>query len=107
MRLLVLLLFLTTAAWPQAFSPQSETAGNLPVQPLGPNDLIAVSVYGSPEFTRTARVSEDGYIRLPLLKQRIHAEGLLPAELENAIAEALKSESLLVEPFVTVNIAEY
>jgi polysaccharide export outer membrane protein len=32
---------------------------------------------------------------------------LLPGALESAIAEALKAESLLVDPVVTVNIAEY
>jgi polysaccharide export outer membrane protein len=105
MRLLLSISFLATIIWSQ--TPPPETNGNLPVQPLGANDLIGVSVYGSPEFTRTVRVSEDGYIRLPLLKQRIHAEGLLPTEMENSIAEALKSENLLVEPFVTVTIAEY
>src|SRR5215469_282800 len=106
MRLLVSILFLATVVRSQAPASEPPT-GNLPAQPIGSNDLIAVSVYGSPEFTRTIRVSEDGFIRLPLLKQRIHAEGLLPSEMENSIAEALKSENLLVEPFVTVTIAEY
>src|SRR5215831_17217127 len=107
MRLLLSIALVGTIAASQGLQGLPEAAGNLPVQPLGPNDLIAVSVYGSPEFTRTVRLSDDGYIRLPLLKQRIHAEGLAPSEVENAIAEALKSENLLVEPFVTVNIAEY
>jgi polysaccharide export outer membrane protein len=42
-----------------------------------------------------------------MLKQRIKAEGLLPNELETAIADALKSEQLIVDPFVTITIAEY
>jgi polysaccharide export outer membrane protein len=44
---------------------------NLPAQPIGANDLIAVSVYDAPELTRTVRVSADGFIRLPILKQRV------------------------------------
>ncbi len=56
-----------------------EASANLPAQRIGPNDLIAVSVYDSPELTRTVRVGADGLIRLPMLKQRIQAEGLLPA----------------------------
>lgn len=80
---------------------------NLPIQPVGPNDLIAVSVYDSPEFTRTVRTGADGFIRLPMLKRRIHAAGLVPAELETAIADALRDEGLIVEPFVTVTVAEY
>lgn len=89
-------------------SSASEPGGaNLPAQKLGPNDLVAISVYGSPELTRTIRVGADGFIRLPMLKQRVRADGLLPAELETAVAEALEAEQLLVEPVVTVTIAEY
>ncbi|MGD0199310.1 MAG: polysaccharide biosynthesis/export family protein [Bryobacteraceae bacterium] len=80
---------------------------NLPAQRIAGNDLIAVSVYDSPELTRTVRVGADGMIRLPMLKERIRADGLLPGALENAIAEALNSEQILVDPIVTVTILEY
>jgi len=46
-------------------------------------------------------------IRLPMLKRLIKAEGLFPADLETAIAQALRDEQILVDPFVTVTIAEY
>ena len=36
--------------------------GNLPMQTIGKNDLVAISVYDSPELTRTVRVSSEGYI---------------------------------------------
>lgn len=84
-----------------------EIGANLPAQPVGPNDLIAVSVYDAPELTRTIRVGADGYFRLPMLKQRIKATGLYPAELETAIIAALREEDILVDPFVTVTIAQY
>jgi polysaccharide export outer membrane protein len=84
-----------------------EMGGNLPAQPVGPNDLIAVSVYDSPELSRTVRIGSDGYFRLPMLKQRVKAQGLLPAEIETAITKALREEEILVDPFVTVTIAEY
>src|SRR5579871_3658331 len=80
---------------------------NLPAQRIGANDLIAISVYDAPELTRTVRVGEDGYFRLPMLKQKILAAGLMPAALEAAIVRALESEQLMVDPFVTVTIAEY
>ncbi|HYM11508.1 MAG TPA: polysaccharide biosynthesis/export family protein, partial [Bryobacterales bacterium] len=80
---------------------------NLPVQRVGPNDLIAVSVYNHPEFTRTARVTAEGYIRLPMLQNPVKAEGLLPAQIETVIAAALRQEQILVDPLVTVTIAEY
>jgi polysaccharide export outer membrane protein len=80
---------------------------NLPLQKIGPNDLIAVSVYDSPELTRTARVDADGLIHLPMLKGAIAASGQMPAELERTIAKALVDEKLIVNPFVTVTVAEY
>jgi polysaccharide export outer membrane protein len=82
-------------------------AANLPIQRIGCNDLIAVSVYDAPEFTRTLRVGADGYVRLPMLAQKIRADGLMPVELESAIAEALKAAGLILDPFVTVTVAEY
>jgi polysaccharide biosynthesis/export protein len=109
MRKLLLLFVLVFAAYSQqARRPASEAgAANLPAQPIGPNDLISVSVYDAPELSRTIRVGADGFIRLPILKVRIKALGLQPAELETAIGRAITDEQILVEPFVTVTIAEY
>jgi polysaccharide export outer membrane protein len=84
-----------------------EGGANLPAQAIGPNDLIAVSVYDAPELSRTIRVGADGFIRLPMIRQRVKAEGLYPADLESAIAKVLQEEQILVSPFVTVTIAEY
>jgi polysaccharide export outer membrane protein len=82
-------------------------AANLPGLKIGPNDLVAISVYDAPELTRTVRVSAEGYIRLPMISQRIHAQGLLPSQLETAIADALVKEGILVKPIVMVTVAEY
>jgi polysaccharide biosynthesis/export protein len=83
------------------------STANLPAQRIGANDLIAISVYGSPELTRTLRVGSDGEVRLPMLTQPIRAEGRMPAEIEAAVAEALKKAQLLVDPLVTVTVVEY
>lgn len=109
MRILILALFLCAASLAQVrtVSPGESSISNLPVYPVGPNDLIAVSVYDAPELTRTVRVTEDGFIQLPMLKERIRAKGLAPAQLESAIAGALQAEELIVDPFVTVTVAEY
>lgn len=80
---------------------------NLPAERLGVNDLLAVSVYNAPELSRTIRVAAEGDIRLPMLKQPVKAEGFLPSEVESAIVQALKTEGLLVNPIVTVTVAEY
>jgi len=87
--------------------PVEAVNGNLPMQTIGANDLIAVSVYDTPDLTRTVRVSGDGFIRLPMLRGKIRAEGLMPSDLEVAIVNALQSEEVLVEPVVTITIAEY
>jgi polysaccharide export outer membrane protein len=78
-----------------------------PLQKIGPDDLLGISVYDAPELTRTVRVSADGSIRLPMLRQRIPASGLLPSDLETAIAEALKKEDIFVDPIVTISVVEY
>ncbi len=90
-----------------AQEPPNLNQANLPSHPVGANDLLGVAVYGSPELTRTVRVGPDGFIRLPMLKTKIKAEGMLPVDLESAISDALKSEQILVDPFVTVTMAEY
>jgi len=80
---------------------------NLPVEKIGRDDLIGITVYDSPELTRTVRVDSDGDIRLPMLQKHIQAAGLYPSELENAITTALTNENVLVDPIVTVSVVEY
>jgi polysaccharide export outer membrane protein len=80
---------------------------NLPAQKIGKEDLLGVSVYDSPELTHTYRVMADGHIRLPMLKTTIPAEGLMPSDVEVLIADELKREQLLVDPFVTVTVVDY
>ena len=67
---------------PRAITP-FEAGANLPAQKIGANDLIAVAVYDAPEMTRTVRVGADGTIRLPMVKQRIQAAGLMPSDVRN------------------------
>src|SRR6476659_2645214 len=109
MKLAVVFLALTASvSFAQRPAPMSDPAAtNLPAQKIGADDLLAVSVYDSPELTRTVRVGADGSIRLPMLKQRIQVEGLMPSDVEAAIGTALKTEELLVDPFVSVTVAEY
>ena len=92
---------------PTQSAGQEGGAANLPSMPVGIDDLIFVSVYDSPELTRNVRIGADGTIRLPLLKQKVKVDGMLPAEIENAIANELEKEGILVEPVVSVAVAEY
>lgn len=106
----LLLVILVTPLWlaPQQSPISNEIGGaNLPAIPLGPEDLIAVSVYGSPELNRTLRVSQDGFIKLPMLREPIKVLGLMPSAMEAVIAQAFISEQVFVDPAVTVTIVEY
>jgi polysaccharide export outer membrane protein len=113
MRNTVLALLLAALAAPAQTQPDPHgpmrDAGpaNLPGLRAGPNDLIAVSVYGAPELTRTVRVSPEGDIRLPMLEQRLRVQGLLPSQMEDLIARALTEGGILVKPLVMVTIAEF
>lgn len=95
-------------ALPQQMLGAPAVAGaNLPSQRIGANDLLNVNVYGAPELTRTVRVSQEGLIQIPMLKGSFQAAGKFPGELEGLIAAALQQEKILVEPVVTVTVAEY
>lgn len=81
--------------------------GNLPAQPLGASDLLALSVYNSPELSRLIRISAQGEIQVPMVKEPINVSGLLPADVEKKVAAAFSSNGLLVNPAVTITIVEY
>jgi polysaccharide export outer membrane protein len=72
---------------------------------LGPDDLIGIHALEAQEINdKPVRVDGDGYIRLPLAG-RIKASGLTSEQLENAIAEHLRT--YIKEPQVTVSILEF
>jgi polysaccharide export outer membrane protein len=73
---------------------------------LGSGDLINVDVFDVPQLSRDVRVSETGYISLPLLPDRIVAKGLSPMQLQEKIAELLKASGLVTSPEVTVSLKE-
>ena len=108
MKFLLLLVICAPLVKSQVRGTQNlEASANLPAQKIGARDLLVVQVYGSPELSRSVRVGADGTLRMPMVKQRIKVEGLMPNDVETAIATALEEEGLIVEPFVTVNVAEY
>ena len=82
-------------------------SSDLPIEKIGNNDLIGITVYDAPELTRTVRVSPDGDIRLPMLPKHIQAAGLYPTDLETTIAAALIAGNVLVDPIVTVTVVQY
>lgn len=73
---------------------------------LGGGDLINIDVFDVPQLSRDVRVSESGYISLPLLPERVVAKGLSAMQLQDKIAELLKASGLVTYPEVTVTLKE-
>jgi polysaccharide export outer membrane protein len=82
-------------------------AANLPFQPIGPSDLVRITVTDSPELSQTFRVDDQGKLNLPLLQAPIAAQGLMPDVLRDRLAAALRSQHLFVNPVVDVSVVEY
>ncbi len=79
----------------------------LPAAPLGPDDLISVTVNGVAAFTRTIRIGRDGTLQIPMIDQPLAASGKLPSDLELDIASALRRNELVLNAVVTVTVVEY
>ena len=90
-------------------SPENQRTdlNNLSLEPVGPGDLVYVTVTNWAEVTRTYRVSIDGTISLPALKTNLAVSGLGAAEIERRISRALVSEKILVDPIVSATVVEY
>jgi polysaccharide export outer membrane protein len=74
-------------------------------QPVGPEDLLEVSVFEVPELNRTVRVSEKGAISLPLIGE-VKVAGLTAREVEIRLREVL-AEKYVADPQVTVLVKEF
>jgi polysaccharide biosynthesis/export protein len=73
---------------------------------IGPGDVIDVTVFGKPQFSRQGvKVDTRGMIRMPLVKQEIMAACHTEDELASDITEHLKE--YIREPEVIVQIKEY
>ena len=107
MRTIVLYACACLGCFAQARPAPDSPSANLPAYKIGPNDLLAISVYDAPELSKSVRVSAEGDIRIPMLQSPIRVAGSLPAEVETAIAKALQQAEILVTPVVTVTVAEY
>jgi polysaccharide export outer membrane protein len=73
---------------------------------IGSGDLLALEVFDVPELSREVRVNETGYISLPLISTKIQVSGLTSFQLQDKIAELLKSNGLVSSPQVTVSLKE-
>src|SRR4051812_5543083 len=90
-----------------ASEDRSPFFNNLSLEPVGPGDLLYISVANWTEVTRSYRIANDGAISLPVLGHSIPVSGLSASEIEKTIRATLIREKVLVDPIVTVNVVEY
>ena len=95
------------AALATAQQPSANTSSSYQVNPaeyvIGPDDMLAINVWKETEISRTVQVRPDGKISLPLAGE-IQAAGLQPLQLQQQIADKLKS--FISDPEVTVIVQE-
>jgi polysaccharide biosynthesis/export protein len=70
---------------------------------IGPEDQLAIEVWGDPRIGGAVLVRPDGRISLSLLGE-VQAAGRTPAELTNDITEMLRQKEILRRPQVNVKV---
>lgn len=73
---------------------------------MGTGDVVHITVYGQPDLTTDARVSESGTITFPLIGV-VKMAGITPSQGETEIAQRLSKGRFIVKPFVTLNVVQY
>ena len=94
---------LAAAAPVVAQAPEPRADGCSAEYVIGPDDVLDVSVWGNADVSRTVPVRPDGRISLPLLND-IQAAGLMPMELRDKVAAALRP--YMPDPSVSVLVRE-
>ena len=73
---------------------------------ITPDDVLEIIVFDVPQMSRQYRVSPSGVIVFPLLAEPIHAAGMTPAQLSQAIATELRNSGMVSNPQVNVEVKE-
>lgn len=97
----------TGASGLETLTPENLWSTNLGNEPLGPGDLIYVSVAGAPEMSRSFRVDSEGAITLPVGEGVVAVSGLRPGEAASAVKAKLEGGKILVSPIVSVSVLDY
>ena len=92
------------AAMP-ASAPDATPAALDRLEALGMGDMVRVTVFRNPDLTTEARVNERGTILFPMIGE-VPVAGLTPTQAASRIAEKLRSGKYVVNPEVTVSIAQ-
>jgi len=73
---------------------------------IGPGDLLGIEIFDVPELSRDVRVSETGFVAIPLLPVKVQAGGLTPFQFQDKLAELLQVNGLVTHPQITVTVKE-
>ena len=76
------------------------------VTPIGPGDLLEVTVFDTPELSGKVRVSNSGDVSLPLIGS-MHVAGMKTDEMQSLVARKLIDGQMVKDPQVTIFLAEY
>ena len=101
---LAFLTCLALAAGALAQSAQQPTAS--PDYPLGPGDVVRITVFQNPDLTTESRVSEQGYITFPLIGS-LFVKGVPVPALERVVAQKLREGSFVRQPQVNAVILQF
>ncbi len=104
MRALLLALAWLVGLWSEVGITQSQNPRNDYI--LGAGDVVRVTVYKNPDLTTEARVSEQGVITLPFLRE-VAVGGLTVTQTEERIANLLASRQLVVSPQVSLLVLQF
>ncbi|MGC2742374.1 MAG: polysaccharide biosynthesis/export family protein [Candidatus Angelobacter sp.] len=89
---------------PAPSAPSTFQSGG--VVPIGPGDLLEVTVFDTPELSGKVRVSNTGDVSLPLVGS-VHVGGLKTDEMQALLAKKLIDGQFVKQPQVSVFMAEY
>ncbi len=73
---------------------------------IGVGDLLHVAVFDTPDFDQDARVDPDGNVDFNGIGS-LAVQNMKPADVATMIVKKLKSDGLVLDPKVTVSIADY
>jgi polysaccharide biosynthesis/export protein len=73
---------------------------------IGSGDLLGIEVFDVAELTRDVRVNESGFVSIPLVPVKIHAEGLTTFQFQDTVAELLQANGLVSHPQVSITVKE-
>lgn len=85
--------------------------GGMPLPDAGPyrldsGDRLRVVVFGQEDMSGEYAVDGSGFISMPLINQ-VQARGRTVTEIEKEIAQRLESGNLLVNPSISVQVAQF